>query len=274
MATLVKLGGSVLTERGRPHCFREDVAQRLAAEIAHELRQGLETPIIVFGTGRAGKAYAKHYGGPRMSTMDWQVYQLTTHAIGRLGMGLSGVLGEAGVPHALLPANALFRRTPNGVVWQNSESVLRLRANGVVPVIGGDVLVDGLRNFSIISSDTITGLAALLTPVSECVFVTNVDGVLDENARLVPLIDELTELSASPSDQADITGGMSAKVAEALRIARLNKQVLIVNGLVPGRMGAAMRGGKVTGTVVVSDTEFFPLPELRRGPRCLHSDIA
>lgn len=274
MATLVKLGGSVLTEAGRPAGFRAEVGLRLAEEIASEVRRGRETPIVVFGTGRAGKAYARYYTGPGRSTRDWNVYQLTTHAIGELGMRLSGVLREAGVPHALLPANALFHRGADGVEWLNSDSVLRLRAAGVVPLIGGDVLVEGPRRFGIISSDTITSLAARLLPVGECVFVTDVDGVLDDAGEVIPIVDELTDLPVDPSDLADITGGMSAKVAEALDIVRLNKPVRIVNGLVPGRLAAAMRGDRVTGTTVISGTTFFPATGARSGSPCVHSDIA
>lgn len=275
MTTLVKLGGSVLTESGRPASFRAEVGERLAEEIASEYRVSGRTPIVVFGTGRAGKAYAKHYTGPGRSTDDWHAFQSTTHAIGELGMRLSDTLRAAGVPNVLLPANALFEREPDGDVrWENSDCVLRLRAHGVVPLIGGDVLVEGPRRFGIISSDVITTLAARLSPVTECVFVTDVDGVLDDDGRLIPVVDELAELTVGASDLADITGGMSAKVAEALDIARLNKQVMIVNGLVPGRLAAAMRGDRVTGTTVTSGVSSFPAAdELESAPRCVHSDI-
>lgn len=254
MATLVKLGGSVLTESGRQDSFREEVAVRLAEEIAAAGRQGGETPVIVFGTGRAGKAYAGHYTGPGRSTSDWYAFQLTTLAIARLGIRLSHALGEAGVPNVLLPANALFRRGAAGVEWVNSDSLLWPVANGIAPVIGGDVLVEGPQRFGIISSDVITGLAAQLPPISQCVFVTDVDGVLDDDGRLVPVFDELAEMSANPSDAADITGGMSAKVAEALTIARGRRKVVIVNGLAPGRTTAALCGADVTGTVVTAGT--------------------
>jgi isopentenyl phosphate kinase len=278
MATLIKLGGSVLTEHDRLFSFRETVASRLAEEIATYTRTG-PAPIVVFGTGRAGKAYARHYTGPGKTTGDWDVYQQTTGAIARLGTQLGEVFHRAGVPHALLPANALLRRMNTGeLAWYRNEPVRRMQQSGVVPLIGGDVLVEATDRFGIVSSDEIAALAATLSVVDECVFVTDVDGVLDDDGRLIEFVDEVTSLraGASGSDAHDVTGGMTAKLDAALRIARTNRQVAIVNGLVPGRLRETLSGGHAPGTVVTAWPGVPPLlPQLhQRGSRCLHSDIA
>lgn len=278
MATLIKLGGSVLTERDRFFSFRDDVAARLAEEIATYTRTG-PAPIVVFGTGRAGKAYARHYTGEGKTTGDWDVYQQTTEAIARLGAQLGAAFHRAGVPHALLPANALLHRTGSGrIAWYRHEPVRRMQQSGVVPLIGGDVLVEGPNRFGIVSSDEIAALAATLAEVSECVFVTDVDGVLDGDGRLIEFVDDITPFrgGTSDSDTHDITGGMAAKLDAALRIARTNRQVAIVNGLVPGRLRQALCSGHAPGTVVTTWPGMPPmLPQLHRaGSRCLHSDIA
>lgn len=278
MATLIKLGGSVLTEHDRLFSFREDVAARLAEEIATYTRTG-PAPIVVFGTGRAGKAYARHYTGEGRTTGDWDVYQQTTAAIARLGAALGEAFRQAGVPHALLPANALLRRTSDGqLVWYRYEPVRRMQLCGVVPLIGGDVLVEASNRFGIVSSDEIAALAATLSVVTDCVFVTDVDGVLDEHGRLIEFIDDITPFrgGVSDNDLRDVTGGMTAKVDAALRIARADRQVTIVNGLVPGRLRETLCGGRPRGTVVTAWPGMPPLlPQLHgTGSRCLHSDIA
>jgi isopentenyl phosphate kinase len=278
MATLIKLGGSVLTEHDTLFSFREDVAARLAEEIATYTRTG-PAPVVVFGTGRAGKAYARHYTGEGKTTGDWEVYQQTTAAIARLGAQLGEVFRQAGVPHALLPANALLRRTSAGdIAWYRYEPVRRMQQCGVVPVIGGDVLVEAHNRFGIVSSDEIAALAATLAVVTECVFVTDVDGVLDADGRLIEFVDDITPFrgDASDSDARDVTGGMTAKLDAALRIARTNRQVAIINGLVPGRLRQTLSSGHAPGTVVTAWPGMPPLlPQLHgTGSRCLHSDIA
>jgi isopentenyl phosphate kinase len=247
--TLIKLGGSVLTDRTRLFSFQEDLAIRLAREI----RQSGRLPVIVHGTGTAGKAYARHYRRAGRVTADWLVFQLTTMAIRRLGDELGRVLRDEGVPHCLLPANALFRRRADGTLGCCAPDVVpHLLTCGVAPVLCGDVLVEERDRYGVISSDEIVPVLARELPVRSCVFVTDVDGVLTADGRLIEEVDEAGALPASESDRADITGGMSAKLGDATVAARAGANVVIINGRVPGRLRGALRGEAVVGTRVVA----------------------
>jgi isopentenyl phosphate kinase len=247
MVSVLKLGGSVLTYKTRWFSFQEETALRLAMEI----REAGTVPVIVYGTGSFGKAYARHYRQGQ-ATADWGVFQLTTAAIRELGENLSRALHAQGVPHCLLPANAFFFRRDGQLGWDGPAPLDRLLRAGVAPVLCGDVLAEGRDRFRIISSDDIIPILAADMAVSSCVFVTDVDGVLDERGMLVAERSGAQQQVAVFGDQDDITGAMDAKLAAAVQSARAGTQAIIVNGLVPGRLRAALRGEQVTGTRVTT----------------------
>ncbi len=60
--TLVKLGGSLLTEKARPETARPAVIARLAAEIAAAAPRLAEPLIIAHGSGSFGHVAARRHG--------------------------------------------------------------------------------------------------------------------------------------------------------------------------------------------------------------------
>ena len=60
-------------------------------------------------------------------------------------------------------------------------------------------------------------------------------------------------LDALPRTQrcADVTGSIFGKIETMLRIASHGGGSMVINGLVPGRLAAAMKGEEVVGTRVV-----------------------
>jgi isopentenyl phosphate kinase len=100
-------------------------------------------------------------------------------------------------------------------------------------------------------------------PVDSCVFVTDVDGVLDDRGALIPELSAagLAEAGSSLADHGgadDITGAMDAKVVAARQVAGHGAAAVIVNGLIPGRLRAALRGDPVTGTRVLAPAPAAP----------------
>jgi isopentenyl phosphate kinase len=255
MVTIVKLGGSVLTDKTRLFSFREETARRLAVEI----RQAGTVPVIVYGTGTFGKAYARHYR-PARATADWRIFQATTAAIRELGENLSRVLQAEGVPHCLLPANALFYRREGRLGWYGHGPVTRLLSCGIVPVLCGDVLAEERDCFRIISSDDIIPILSAGLTGSSCVFVTDVDGILDDDGALVADLGTEEVPLASLGGQDDITGAMSAKLEAARQAVQEGAATVIVNGLIPGRLRAALRGDAVVGTRLSGRRMTAPVP--------------
>ncbi|HEX2021205.1 MAG TPA: amino acid kinase, partial [Candidatus Thermoplasmatota archaeon] len=124
------------------------------------------------------------------------------------------------------------------------------------PVIPGDGAPDAATRFGILSGDALMlSLARELRP-RRALFATNVDGVFDRDpvepgARLVAELraDQALRPGEAASG-ADVTGAMGGKLERARQIARLGIRTHVVNGLVEGRVAAALAGKDVVGTVV------------------------
>jgi isopentenyl phosphate kinase len=244
--TLVKIGGSVLTDKQRPLVFRRTQAHCVAADI----RLSRTVPVIVHGTGSWGKAIGRHYRTDDGWTRDEAGFQMTTWRIRRLQEALAAVLRDEGVVCCPLGANAIFRREQGVLDLYDTGPITRLVEAGVSPVLGGDVLVEAPGTFRVVSSDAIAVTIARRMTVGDCVFATDVDGVWDSAGRLIREIAE-PGMAADDSDRRDVTGGMSAKVAAALEIAATGASTTIVNGRIRGRVRDALARRAVTGTRVV-----------------------
>jgi isopentenyl phosphate kinase len=79
----------------------------------------------------------------------------------------------------------------------------------------------------------------------------NVDGIY-RDMRSKEVVREISAVSqANISDvPADVTGGVSRKIREAFKIAKMGIDVLMVNGLKPDRIASALNNKKVEGTIV------------------------
>jgi isopentenyl phosphate kinase len=246
MISLVKIGGSVLTDKQRPLTFQDAYAHGVAADI----RLSRTVPVLVHGTGSWAKAIGRHYRRDGGVFRDVTGFQMACWRIRRLQEALAAALRDEGVVCCPLQANAMFHRARGVLDLYDTGPITRLLDSGVSPLLCGDVLVEGPGNFRVVSSDAIAVAMARRMRISDCVFATDVDGVWDSAGQLIR---EVTEpgLAAADSDRRDVTGGMSAKVATALEIAATGARTTIVNGRIRGRVRDALARRTVTGTRVV-----------------------
>jgi isopentenyl phosphate kinase len=262
MIALVKIGGSVLTDKQPPLVFQHAHAHRVAADI----RRSRTVPVIVHGTGSWGKAIGRHYRDDDGWYRDTMGFQMTTARIRLLQETLVTALREEGVVCCPLQANALLHRSRGTLELPDTGPISRLVAAGVSPVLCGDLLVEGPGKFRVVSSDAIAVAIALRMAVSDCVFATDVDGVWDSASRLVTEVNG-PGLAATDSDARDVTGGMSAKVASALEIAGTGARTTIVNGTIGGRVLDALLRRSVRGTEVVRPASGASPPTARDNTR-------
>jgi len=258
---LVKLGGSVITDKSRPRAFRPQVARRLARELAAPVGRGL---VVVHGAGSFGHVDAARYGlkgglrGPRQlfgaASVQWDVRDLDLRVV--------GALLDARVPAVSLPPGA-FLELEDGVLRRfDAVPFQRALARGLVPVTFGDVLPDTERGVGIVSGDTLmSALASALKP-DISVFVTAEDGVYDRDPALkgAKLLPEVSPSNAPRTTgrarrgAADVTGAMGGKLEMAFEVAARSGATWVVGGTRPGNLAAALRGRPLAGTRVLPGT--------------------
>jgi len=252
----LKLGGSLLTDKTRPQALREDVLARLAAEIADALaaRPGPRL-LIGHGSGSFGHMAARRYNTRAgvTSPEGWRGYAETARAAALLNRRVVDALWAAGVPAlAIQPSASAHCR--DGELQELAERPIRVAlAQGLAPVLYGDVALDAVRGGTIISTEEIFAwLAPRLLPrrivlVGEVAGVLSADPASGVTGELIPEItpDTLPQLAQvlGGSRGVDVTGGMVAKVAEMLALVQATPaldRVQIISGLIPGLTRAVL----------------------------------
>lgn len=258
---LVKLGGSLLTDKTRAAAVRTDVLERLAGEIA-ELAAG-EGPrlLIGHGSGSYGHAVAARHGlGAEVAAGERRRgIAATQDEAARLHRLVVAALLTAGAsPFGWAPSSGLTTRG-GAVEAANVGPLAGALELGLLPVVYGDVVIDSAGGASICSTEHVflalePALAARGWPVRRAVWLGETPGVWDAEGRTVPCLDrararELASVLAG-SRGGDVTGGMAHRVEAALELAGRGIESWIVDGLESGRLAAAVRGEAGPGTVV------------------------
>ena len=241
---MAKLGGSVITDKSKPFTYRSDVVSALAEEIA----SSGEKVVVVHGGGSFGHTLAKQYGISSTSSTENAVgVSQTRSSMYDLNHLVCKTMMEFKVnPYPFAPFD-LLSRSPRTAAANWLRGLLKV---GLTPVTFGDVslLPAGLR---VLSGDEIVfELVRILKP-DRCVFAMDVDGVYEENTKVI--IPELTPAKIRKTRVGradDATGGMRSKLDVAARVATSGTPVSFVSGYRRNEFSKALRGLDFYGTVV------------------------
>jgi isopentenyl phosphate kinase len=239
--TIVKLGGSVITDKKVAFSYREKAVRGLGRAIADS---GLPV-VVVHGGGSFGHTVAKRYGlSSSKSSPSPDGVSETREAMLTLDAKVCASLSAAGLhPYPFSPFTLLDREGEAG-----SSFIDRLLSGGMTPVTFGDVVHDG-KGFRILSGDTMCVELAEMLGAVRCVMAIDVEGLLDEKGSVIKVLGEGAEAKLLPS-RGDATGGIALKVREALRMASSGTEVRLVSGLRPAEFSKALKGVGFHGTTV------------------------
>jgi isopentenyl phosphate kinase len=237
----VKLGGSILTDKSTPERARPEVIVRLAQEVASALtaragrtgssRQELRL-VLGHGSGSFGHVAARRYGTRQgvHSPADWQGFAQVAGVAARLNQIVTDAFLAAGLPVWSLQPSVSARCRAGELVGLAVTPVERALAEGLVPLLYGDVALDEVQGGTIISTEQIFAFLARRLHPARLILVGVVDGVFeadplrDLSARPVPDISpanwQAVRAALGGSHATDVTGGMSSKVEEMVRLVR------------------------------------------------------
>jgi len=255
---ILKLGGSVITDKNTPLTANNENIKRLSKEIASVGPQQL---IMIHGGGSFGHPIAKRHeiseGYKRPD--QWQGFSRTHQAMVHLNKIIVDALLDEGVPAFSLSPSSFIVTEARRINELDTAKIRRLLGAGLVPVLYGDAVLDTQQGFAILSGDQLVMRLAMTLSADRIVFGSDVDGVytadpkLVKEARLIPRL-SLKELDGmvriGEALNTDVTGGMLGKVKEAAEAVAAGVEVILVNAGQAGRVEAALRGEKVMGTVL------------------------
>lgn len=245
---LIKLGGSVITDKATPSTFKPTVMDALATHLAK-----VSTPFIgIHGAGSFGHVLAKQYQLNKGYTKEDQLLGLAqTHAsVQALNTIVLNHLHHHGIPAVSLPPHAfltLDNHQPTRSTFTLFEQYLQ---HQFIPITFGDVVLDSTLTFSICSGDLLIELLAKHFKPDGVIFVMDEDGIYtanpktDTQAQLVKTstAQQLTSLTTSANTHADVTSGMKGKINTIQRLALLGIDTFVVNGNHPDRLKAILTG--------------------------------
>jgi isopentenyl phosphate kinase len=221
----LKLGGSLITDKGSPQSARERTIRRIAGEIRAALDEVPDLGLVVgHGSGSFGHPTASKYGvqAGLARNSDWRGYAETAIIAGRLNRLVTEALFAQGVPVLPLQPSASALCHDGELVRLEVGPLEEALKRGLVPLVYGDVSFDAVRGSAILSTEQILAHVATRLRPSRVILAGSVDGVfmadpvLADGAQLLKEIrvSKLTEVEAklAGSPNTDVTGGMLAKV--------------------------------------------------------------
>ncbi|MDX1501943.1 MAG: isopentenyl phosphate kinase [Thermoanaerobaculia bacterium] len=258
---LVKLGGSLITDKRRPGVARDEVIRRLASEVAAVAAARPGGVLVGHGSGSFGHPAAERFqlGGGVTSTGQLPGVSRTQQAAARLHRRVVEALAEAGAaPFSLAPSSGMVAEggVPAEVALEPLVGALGL---GLLPVVYGDVVIDRRLGASICSTERVfESLAPRLAErglrVGRVLWLGETDGLLDGRgeriARVAPGEGERALEHAGDAGGIDVTGGMRLRMETALRLAALGVTSQILDGRRQGLLERAARGEEDSGTLV------------------------
>ncbi|MDY7040894.1 MAG: isopentenyl phosphate kinase [Chloroflexota bacterium] len=257
MAELVflKLGGSLITDKNRESTAREEVVRRLAQEVRQALDARPDLRLVLgHGSGSFGHFVGRRYGtrqGIRDET-SWRGYAETGAAAARLNRIVTDVFLAADVPVLSVQPSASARCRNGELLSLDVRPVSVALANGLLPLVYGDVALDEVRGCTIISTEQIFARLANRLQPQRIILGGIVDGVFDRDplrdpaarpiAEITPATFPAVERQLAGSHGVDVTGGMLSKVREMLAVVERHPEleVQLISGQEPGRVARAL----------------------------------
>jgi len=274
---VVKLGGSFVTYKGNDssipmrwdesdieYRIREDLIIKVSEVLKGHLDNGL---ILVHGGGTHGHRTVVRWragiarGNKMMMPWEvkWRMVQLTERIV--------RLLGKGGIPAVSISPGAMILSNEGSIETFDSTPLARYLQRGVVPVMRGDLVPDISGDWSVVSGDdTIEHICRLsregiMPEVSRVIMCMKEPGFyMDFGTSGQDLITEISHeqyhdgsdlFSSSSTDNNDVSGGISGKIAIAHTIASMNIPVNLIGGdEVHSEMDEILNGGSA-GTLVL-----------------------
>ena len=260
---LLKLGGSLITDKSQPLTAREDIIGQLAQEVAAFHAVHPETQLILgHGSGSFGHAVANQYQTQKgvHSIQEWQGFAEVWAAAHQLNQIVVRHFAAAGLPVVTFPPSAGIIADQGEVVRWDLTPLQTALSHNLIPVVLGDVIFDQTLGGTIFSTEKVfQHLARILHPTR--ILLAGIEkGVYQDPNNPEQILESITpgnladvRKQVSGSHQVDVTGGMESKVSIMLNLVRENPRltVRIFSAETPGSLQAALDGTNL-GTLIAA----------------------
>jgi len=243
---VIKLGGSIITQKERECTLREKQLDILGATLSK-----VGTPLVItHGTGSFGKPPAQQY-----DYLDGLVQQERLHIIQKVEPLLELLHSQVvktfrskGLPVYSLHPAALFHYVKGQMVHLNND-VLRLTLDRqFIPIISGGFLFDDSGGMRVGSSDWLAAKIAVQQKAKRLIFAT--DSPVKLNGKIVDDI-SYQDIKYIHKVEHDVSGGMRDKLEAAWFAVQNGVETVLLDGGNVSDILAVLQGDSNLGTRVV-----------------------
>lgn len=254
---ILKLGGSVITEKKHELSARLRVIDRISSELSN-FKDEL---VIIHGAGSFGHPIVKKYGiGLGHGDFRRVGVSETKLALMELNSIVVRSLKSRRIPSVPFMPSSFMTAEEGRLTSMGIEPLKKLLETGYVPVLHGDLIVDSAWGISVVSGDQMAVQLAKDLKARTVIFGCDVDGVFtsdprhDRDAKLVQQI-KFSELSnwitkVGGSTGTDVTGGMRGKLVESAKLADERTTVTIFNLAKRGNLTRVLNSEKLNCTQI------------------------
>ena len=253
---VIKIGGSVITDKAKQNSFKKDVIENLAKQI----KKSKKEIILVHGAGSYGHILAKKYNLNQGYKNKNQLYGFSlTHAmVQSLNSLVLSSLHENGIPAVSISPHNILKLRNHKLSSFNQNIFNDYLKIGIIPVTYGDVALDEKLGFSICSGDLLMQILSSFFLPEKVIFIIDEDGLytsnpkIDKKAEFIDstTIEKLKRLTVSADKHDDVTGGMSGKIKTIQNIAKLGIDTVLLNGNKPDRLFKVLIGQETKSTII------------------------
>lgn len=225
---LLKLGGSLITDKDKPYTPRLDKLKELAQEIKSALDSNPNLILILgHGSGSFGHVAAKKHGTREgvQTEEQWFGFTEVRFQAAELNRYVVQSLLEAGIPALPFPPSASMVSDDRKVIHYNVEPIRKALDVNLLPVVQGDVAFDEKRGGTILSTEDVFSFLTEQFSPSRILLAGIEAGVWEDFPARTKLVKEIQladyekmRAGISGSASTDVTGGMKAKVEEMLAL--------------------------------------------------------
>lgn len=275
---IIKLGGSVISDKSVPFKARKGDIDRLAREISGILPLIDYRLIIVHGGGSYGHPVAAKYK-IKEGVCEGDFSALFRQRLGfaqtkKAMIELNSIIVDsflgADVPVVPIPPSAISVTKNERISSFDTVALYKALEGGFVPLLHGDPVFDEEKGFTILSGDQIVSYLARIMGAERVLIGTDVDGLYTEDPKINPEAKPLDILKYSQDYEAvlakltrdkervkvekifiDVTDQMVGKISEIIDIWKRGIEIIIFNARKPNFLTRIFHNEKVPCTRLI-----------------------
>lgn len=255
---LLKIGGSVITDKKIPYKAKRKTIERLAKEIKEARKKRKFSLIIGHGSGSFGHTSAKIYKTFEgcKTKKDFFGLCVVQNDAAKLNRILVDIFLKEGLRVFSVQPSAILIMKRDKLFNLYPKVIEKLLEKEIIPVVYGDAVLDLEKGCTIVSTERVLSFLAKKLGAKRIIFGTKEEGVYIKEGRSKKIISEINRNNWQEikkhifsSEGIDVTGGMFHKVEEAVQLSKLGFEVEIISESAPGSLKKSLLGKKV-GTII------------------------